>query len=98
MRWTNGEGTQPAATIMSVVNSAGLTRWYVIAPGHRHEVQLPDLAAAAGFTPVPPDGTLRLRAQQAYWPSFDIDNLLMSGISLSDWISWTYHYLVIERD
>jgi photosystem II stability/assembly factor-like uncharacterized protein len=94
-RWTTGPGAQAGAVYLDVIGQTGGTRWSVLAPGTVSGFDLPDLILAAGFSPVPP-GALRLRAQSAYWPTFDINNLRSGSVSYSQWISWTYHYLLLD--
>jgi len=94
-RWTTGPGARAGALYLDVIGATWGTRWSVLAPGTISGFDLPDLLAAAGFSPVPP-GPLRLRAQTAYWPAFDINNVRSSSVSYAQWISWTYHYLILD--
>ncbi len=96
LRWTIGEGAQARATFINIIGPTGRSRWRLTIPGHLRRVELPDLEAIIGFTPVPATGRLRLRAQAAYWPAFNINDFRNTGISYNDWRSWTYDYLLVK--
>jgi hypothetical protein len=92
VRFEVAPGAPARATLVNIASATGANRWRVLVPGHLREFQLPDLVRAFGFSPVPAVGRLRLRAQRALWPHFDIDSFRNTGSSYADWKSWTYDY------